>query len=134
MLVVDSSAALSWALRDEQGSGLALLETMVEEPAIVPVHWILEVTNALRMAVQRARLQPDERHAIVERLENLSITVDAETVSRGWREIPLLADRFALTTYDAAYLELAIRLDLSLATMDKTLARAARAAGVPLLI
>lgn len=134
MLVVDSSAALSWALRDEQGSGLALLETMVEEPAIVPVHWILEVTNALRMAVQRARLQPDERHAIVERLENLSITVDAETVSRGWREIPLLADRFALTTYDAAYLELAIRLDLSLATMDKALARAARAAGVPLLI
>jgi predicted nucleic acid-binding protein len=134
MLVVDSSAALSWALRDEQGSGLALLETMVEEPAIVPVHWILEVTNAFRMAVQRARLQPDERHAIVERLENLSITVDAETVSRGWREIPLLADRFALTTYDAAYLELAIRLDLSLATMDKTLARAARAAGVPLLI
>ena len=134
MLVVDSSAALSWALRDEQGSGLALLETMVEEPAIVPVHWILEVTNALRMAVQRARLQPEERHAIVERLENLSITVDAETVSRGWREIPLLADRFALTTYDAAYLELAIRLDLSLATMDKALARAARAAGVPLLI
>lgn len=134
MLVVDSSAALSWALRDEQGSGLALLETMVEEPAIVPVHWILEVTNALRMAVQRVRLQPDERHAIVERLENLSITVDAETVSRGWREIPLLADRFALTTYDAAYLELAIRLDLSLATMDKALARAARAAGVPLLI
>jgi len=134
MLVVDSSAALSWALRDEQGSGLALLETMVEEPAIVPVHWILEVTNALRMAVQRARLQPDERHAIVERLENLSITIDAETVSRGWREIPLLADRFALTTYDAAYLELAIRLDLSLATMDKALARAARAAGVPLLI
>ena len=134
MLVVDSSAALSWALRDEQGSGLALLETMVEEPAIVPVHWILEVTHAFRMAVQRARLQPDERHAIVERLENLSITVDAETVSRGWREIPLLADRFALTTYDAAYLELAIRLDLSLATMDKALARAARAAGVPLLI
>jgi predicted nucleic acid-binding protein len=134
MLVVDSSAALSWALRDEQGSGLALLEAMVEEPAIVPVHWILEVTNALRMAVQRARLQPDERHAIVERLNNLSITVDAETVPRGWGEIPLLADRFALTTYDAAYLELATRLDLPLATMDKALARAARAAGVPLLI
>jgi predicted nucleic acid-binding protein len=133
MLVVDSSAALSWALRDEQGSGLALLEAMADEPAIVPVHWILEVTNALRMAVQRARLQPDERHAIVERLQNLSITVDGETVPRCWREIPLLADRFALTTYDAAYLELAIRLDLPLATMDKALARAARAAGVPLL-
>ena len=133
MLVVDSSAALSWTLRDEQGGGLELLERMAEEPAIVPVHWILEVTNALRMAVQRARLQPNERRAIVERLKNLSITVDIETIPRGWAEIPLLADRFELTTYDAAYLELAIRLDLPLATMDKVLTRAARAAGVPLL-
>lgn len=133
MLVIDSSAALSWALKDEQGGGLALLETMAEEPAIVPVHWILEVTNALRMAVRRARLQPDERDAIVERLKNLSITVDAETILRGWDEIPLLADRFGLTTCDAAYLELATRLDLPLATMDQALARAARAAGVPLL-
>ena len=133
MLVVDSSAALSWTLRDEQGGGLGLLERMAEEPAIVPVHWILEVTNALRMAVQRARLQPNERRAIVERLKNLSITVDIEAIPRGWAEIPLLADRFALTTYDAAYLELAIRLDLPLATMDKALTRAARAAGVPLL-
>jgi predicted nucleic acid-binding protein len=133
MLVIDSSAALSWTLGDEQGSGLALLETMAEEPAIVPVHWILEVTNALRMAVQRARLRSDERHAIVERLKDLPITVDAETIARGWGEIPLIADRFALTTYDAAYLELAIRLELPLATMDKALARAARAAGVPLL-
>ena len=133
MLVVDSSAALSWTLRDEQGGGLGLLERMAEEPAIVPVHWILEVTNALRMAVQRARLQPNERRAIVERLRNLSITVDIESVPRGWAEIPLLADRFELTTYDAAYLELAIRLDLPLATMDKALTRAARAAGVPLL-
>lgn len=133
MLVVDSSAALSWVLKDEQGSGLAMLERMAEEPAIVPVHWILEVTNALRKAVQRERIRSQERDEIVEQLKLVSITVDSETTVRGWYEIPALADRFSLTTYDAAYLELALRLDLPLATMDKNLARAAGAANVPLI-
>jgi predicted nucleic acid-binding protein len=132
MLVIDSSAALSWVLKDERGEGLTLLERMADESAIVPVHWVLEVTNALRMAVQRERLQPGDRQAVIEQLMCLSVTVDVETVVRGWSEIPALADRYALTTYDASYLELALRADAPLATLDKDLARAARAAKVPL--
>lgn len=132
MLVIDSSAALSWVLKDEQGEGLTLLERMADESAIVPVHWVLEVTNALRMAVQRGRLQHGDRQAVIEQLMSLSVTVDVETVVRGWSEIPALADRYALTTYDASYLELALRADAPLATLDKDLARAARAAKVPL--
>lgn len=133
MLVVDSSAVLAWALEDEQDHGLGLLEHMEEERAVVPVHWILEMTNALRMAVLRRRIRADEPKRLMERLAILPITVDFETVARGWSEIPTLADRYALTTYDAAYLELAMRIGAPLATFDQELARAARAAGVTIV-
>jgi len=132
MLVVDSSAVLAWALADEQGDAEQLLELMSVERAVVPVHWILEVTNGLRMAVRRRRLKAGEPAEIVARLRILPITVDFETTVQGWSEIPALADKFALTTYDAAYLELAMRLDAPLATLDQELARAARLAKVRL--
>jgi len=132
MLVVDSSAVLAWALADEQGDAERLLDLMSVERAVVPAHWILEVTNGLRMAVRRRRLKAGEPAEIVARLRILPITVDFETTVKGWSEIPALAEKFALTTYDAAYLELAMRLEAPLATLDQDLARAARSAKVPL--
>ena len=133
MWVLDSSVAIAWALDDEQNLSTEMLAQLAAtDTAIVPTHWILEVTNALRMAVKRRRLEPGGPPEVMARIRNQPIEFDAETIARAWHEIPLLADVYELTTYDAAYLELALRLELPLATLDKDLARAARKAGVSL--
>lgn len=133
MLVLDASVALAWALGDEQNLGPELLAQLTTiETATVPGHWILEVTNGLRMAVKRRRLESGDPTQVMARIRNQPIEVDPETPVRGWHEIPALADAYGLTTYDAAYLELALRLNAPLATLDQDLARAAREAGVPL--
>lgn len=133
MLVLDASVSLAWALDDEQDLGQELLEQLTAtDTAIVPAHWILEVTNGLRLAVRRRRLETGDPPQVLARIRQQPIQVDMETAVRGWHEIPLLADSYGLTTYDAAYLELAMRLDAPLATLDQDLARAARAAKVTL--
>ena len=132
MLVLDSSVTLSWVLDDETAGAESTLELMDVDRAIVPAHWILEVTNGLKMAVRRQRLKLANLSQIMKELRSLPLRVDPETEVMGWNEIPALAERFALTTYDAAYLELALRLNAPLATLDSDLARAARNAGVTL--
>jgi len=132
MLVLDSSITLAWVLDDETAGAESTLELMDVERAIVPAHWILEVTNGLRMAVRRQRLNLENVPQLMKQLRNLPLRVDPETDVMGWNEIPAIAERFELTTYDAAYLELALRLNAPLATLDQDLARAARQAGVPL--
>ena len=131
-LVLDASATLAWVLDDERDRGGATLELLAAERATVPAHWILEVANGLKLAVRRQRLEPGEPAAILERIRILPLNVDPETAFRGWGDTLALAERLDLTTYDAAYLELAMRLDAPLATLDHDLARAARAARIKL--
>jgi predicted nucleic acid-binding protein len=132
--VLDASVALAWVFDDERaGVPDSLLDALVESEAIVPTHWILEVTNGLQLAHRRGRLRPDEVPAdLLLRIATLSVRVDPETPLRGWVEIPTLAERHRLTTYDAAYLELALRLNATLATVDNQLANAARDLGIRL--
>jgi predicted nucleic acid-binding protein len=132
MFVLDASAVLAWALGDESELPHMLLEQLATETVVVPTHWILEVTNGLQIAVRRGRLNPGEQSDVLDRIRLLPIRLDSETPLRGWRETPVIAAQFGLTIYDAAYLELALRLNMSLATLDQDLARAAREAGVPL--
>lgn len=132
MIVLDASAVLAWALGDENELAAELPNQLSSAISIVPSHWILEVGNGLQMALRRGRLQAGEPSAVLERIRQLPIRLDAETTVRAWQETPVLAARHGLTTYDAAYLELALRLDLPLATLDKNLRRAARAAGAAL--
>ncbi|MGH8596834.1 MAG: type II toxin-antitoxin system VapC family toxin, partial [Gammaproteobacteria bacterium] len=110
----------------------SLMRQVVEDVTCVPAHWILEITNTLVISERRGKLQPRQRQEILEAIKLLPIKADDETWLRGWDVIPALADRFGLTTYDAAYLELAMRLQAPLATLDQDLVRAARAAKVPL--
>jgi len=131
MLILDSSAALAWVLEDESPA-IASLESLVHERVNVPCHWILEVVNGLRMAIRRRRLEPGEGALVLAQLAILPIKYDPETSARGWKEIPALAEQYRLTAYDAAYLELALRMDVPLVTLDQDLARAAREAGVTL--
>jgi predicted nucleic acid-binding protein len=120
--VLDSSVALAWVLPDE-GNSYAdrLLERLIAEGAVVPPIWPLEIGNVLLVALRRGRIRQEEFEAIVERLTRLPIEVDIEATDHALAGILLLAAQFGLTTYDAAYLDLAQRRSLPLATLDKRL-------------
>jgi predicted nucleic acid-binding protein len=94
--------------------------------------WRLEVGNSLTVAVRRGRIDVDFRRAALADLALLDIAIDQSTDSDAWGET-LLADRFRLTLYDAAYLELARRRVLPRATLDGALCSAAMGLGVGML-
>jgi predicted nucleic acid-binding protein len=104
-----------------------LIEMVASEGAIVPSHWRLEVVNALLMAEQRSRIVPERTLALLTRLAVLPIAIDPETAARAWDASPTLARKHQLSLYDAAYLELARRKHLPLASFDRRLLRAAEA-------
>jgi predicted nucleic acid-binding protein len=133
-LVIDSSITLSWCFEDERTDVTAtLLYRVAETGALVPALWRLEVANGLQVAVRRGRIDVAYRDATIADLRDLAIDVDPETDRRAWSEILQLADRFRLTLYDAAYLELAQRRQLPLASLDNELRAAGQMLGVPLL-
>jgi predicted nucleic acid-binding protein len=132
-LVVDCSVVAAWILPDESNSEVEAVRMIVAaEGGLVPGHWRLEIANMLLMAERRKRLPASERAAAFDALERLEIEVDPETGARAWREISALAARLRLTAYDAAYLELAQRTGLPLATLDEDLRAAAAKLGVAL--
>ena len=105
-------------------------ENLGETEAIEPVLWWFEVRNALLMNERRGRLEPSQTAEILARLARLPIVLDHEPIGDA---VLALARAHRLTFYDAAYLELAYRRDAPLATLDRQLAAAARAAAVRLL-
>lgn len=133
-LVLDCSITLAWLLPDETAAPAeAVLDRIVASRAWVPALWRLEVANSLQMAVRRKRIDTTFRDASLADLGLLNILVDPDTDNFAWRETLQLAVAHDLTLYDAAYLELAVRLSLPLASQDKSLRRAARRCKVPLL-
>jgi predicted nucleic acid-binding protein len=106
---------------------------VAETGAWVPSLWRLEIANVLELDVRRRKRDAAFRDATLEDLIELPITVDAETDRRAWTATLALAIDRKLTLYDAAYLELAKRRDLPLATLDNELRKAAAAEGVHLL-
>jgi predicted nucleic acid-binding protein len=133
-LVLDASLTLSWFFKDERTPGTdAVLTEVTENGAVVPALWRLEVANALQMAVRRKRIDAAFRDSALTQLSRLSIATDPDTDACAWTAILQLASRFDLTLYDAAYLELAQRRALPLATLDRALRDAAAALGIALL-
>jgi predicted nucleic acid-binding protein len=96
----------------------------------VPAIWPIELANVLANAERRGRIAASDIAEFLALIAPLDIQVDAETAARGLREILAVARHEALSAYDAAYLELAMRLGLPLATRDARLADAARHVGV----
>jgi predicted nucleic acid-binding protein len=107
--------------------------SVADTGALVPALWRLEVANSLTVAIRRGRIDAEFRRAALDDLALLDITTDAHTDTHAWAETLLLADRFRLTVYDAAYLELARRRALPLATLDEDLCGAASALGIQVL-
>ena len=133
-LVLDSSVTLSWFFEDERtGATASVLEQVIEHGAVVPAIWRLEVANALQSGLRRGRIDAAFRDATLSDLGQFDIVGDPETDSHAWVETLQLADRFRLTLYDAAYLELAQRRRLPLATLDNDLRAAGKALGTVLL-
>jgi predicted nucleic acid-binding protein len=133
-LILDSSATLAWIYGDETTEAIRrVFEIVAESGALVPALWRLEVANSLTMAVRKRRIDPDFRRAALADLFLLDITTDQQTDSYAWTDTLNLADQLHLTVYDAAYLELARRRALPLATLDQQLRTAATAIGVAVL-
>lgn len=134
MIVLDASMAIAWQFETESTERTdAVLDRVARSGALVPSIWRLEVANALRMAVRRKRCSNAELGEAVAQLLDLSIKDDRETAVHAWTTTLGLADDHSLTMYDAAYLELALRLRLPLASCDRELIVAARNRGVDVL-
>lgn len=106
---------------------------MTETGASAPLLWPLEVLNGLLVAERRHRLDAPRRARLVGFLRELPVALDLDTADKAWDATSKLAERFALSIYDAAYLELARRRRLPLASLDRNLRAAAVAADVPVL-
>jgi predicted nucleic acid-binding protein len=132
--VLDSSVALSWCFDDERTAACdALLEQVAETGATAPSLWPLEILNVLSFAERRGRIDVTQRQQLMGFLHDLPVTIDAETAHHAWGLTQQLATQYRLTLYDAAYLELAQRTHLPLATLDRELRLAAQTQGVALL-
>jgi predicted nucleic acid-binding protein len=133
-LILDSSATLAWIYGDETTEAIrGVFDAVADNGALVPALWRLEVANSLTMAVRKRRIDPDFRRAALADLALLDVTTDQQTDSYAWTDTVNLADHFNLTVYDAAYLELARRRMLPLATLDQELRTAATAIGLTVL-
>ena len=133
-LVLDSSVALAWVYSNETTKPVRrVLDLVTASGAWVPALWRLEIANILEMGVRRGRHDAAFRDATLTDLSSLPIVLDGETDQQAWGATLRLAERHRLTLYDAAYLELALRRTLPLATLDLELRTAAEAEGVKLL-
>lgn len=133
-IVLDCSAALSLVLPDEKSDDSAWLFELIEaEGALVPPIWTLEVVNALLIAERRGRASSTELDQALSDLLILPIvTSPNEDPERAFVEIRELARTYALSSYDASYLDLAIRTSLPVVTRDERLGMAAEAVGLRL--
>lgn len=132
--VVDCSVTMAWVFPDEATETTsALCESLVSDMAVVPELWPLEVGNVLVVAMRRGRIHARDWNRIRSDLASLPNEVDVQTPDWVWEAIMPLAFKHGLSAYDAAYLELAIRLKLPLATLDKELRAASRTAKVEVL-
>ncbi len=127
--VLDNSVAMRWLLaspkKSDQAYSETVLQSLVAADAIVPHLWHLEVVNVLVAAEKRHELDPGEVERFIAQLEGLPIQIDNLTAHKAFNRTLSLARTYKLSSYDAAYLELAIREGLPLATLDRNLAKAA---------
>lgn len=133
--VLDASVAVAWCFEDETTkfteAVLALISAGAE--VLVPSLWPLEIANALLMAERRKRIALAKVTAILVRIAALPISVRPVDSRHAFEQVLPLARQQQLSQYDAAYLELAVREGVELATLDGELKRAAKATGVALL-
>jgi predicted nucleic acid-binding protein len=131
--VLDNSVVTGWYLPDQATAYTQAMATRLEtDRAIVPALWQLEFANVLKTACSRGTLSLDAARQIVDTVALLPIEIDSG-VAPGPRQLLELAMRYSLSSYDAAYLELAMRNGLPIASQDRSLREASLQAGIGLL-
>jgi predicted nucleic acid-binding protein len=134
--VLDASVTMSWLLADgkstDQRYAASVLTSLAESgiAAGVPVTWALEIANVVARAEARGLVTEAQSEAFLEMLSGIRIRPDSATFPRAMVETLSIARRYRLSSYDASYLELALRLGLPLATLDSDLLQAAKKAGI----
>jgi predicted nucleic acid-binding protein len=138
MFVLDNSVAMRWLLASEkvadQNYAEAVLKTLADVDARVPNLWHLEAANVLLAAEKNGNIDAGTAEAFIAHLDSLPFQVDSLTAQQAFNRTLALARAYKLSTYDAAYLELALREGLPLATLDKDLIKAAKKANVQLYL
>lgn len=130
-LVLDASMAIAWLAQDEdEPSADTAMDQVKRLGGWVPSIWSLEVTNILLQNVRRGRFNESDLDEILEDLKALPLQIDQGAAIDALGATIALARKHSLTTYDACYLELAIRKKVSLATLDRALIASARAEGI----
>ena len=133
-LVLDVSLSCAWCFADEASEAAwAILSRLQASEAHVPSLWLWETANMLIQAERRERITAAAMRTFLGLLEALPIRIDQASTATIWHDTLALARTHRLTSYDAAYLELALRLGLPLASRDQALQAAATIEGVPLL-
>ena len=133
--VVDASVTLAWSLEDETDPYAdAVLDALAVNEALVPSVWPLEVGNGILVAERRSRMAHADAVQFLTLLQELPIAVKPEAPERMLGEIIALAREQGLSSYDASYLDLAMRLGLPLATQDEALRQAATRCGVQIYL
>jgi predicted nucleic acid-binding protein len=133
--VIDNSVVMSWYFEDESTPYTdAVLDCLADHECVVPSLWPLEVANVLLVGERRGRSTEARAARFITLLQGLPIRVDPFTASQALAETYQLAREHGLSSYDAAYLELAMRSGIALATQDKQLTAAARKSGVFLFL
>ena len=129
--ILDCSVTMAWYFKDEANAyANAVRRSLIRAGAVVPVLWPLEVANILVLGERRGRSTEAEASKWLHYLQILPIRVDQETQARAWSDILHVARSYHVSAYDAAYLELAIRLGLPLASLDGNLRATAASAGI----
>ena len=134
MFVLDCSVTMAWLFEDEQTEFTErILDKLGEDPATVPSLWCLEVLNVLLVAERRKRCTQAQSIHFLETLKSLPIEIAEATTATQSESLLLLAKAHDLSSYDAVYLDLALRLGCPLATLDLNLRKACKKAGVATL-
>ena len=132
--ILDCSISISWVLVDEDDDyANSILDLMTDATAFVPEIWSLEVVNTLLVAERRNRMTIEQSEQAIKLLQSLPIVIDTLTSSQAFQQTLKLGREQSLASYDAAYLELALRINLPLATNDNRLIEAAKRCQVRLM-
>jgi predicted nucleic acid-binding protein len=136
LIVLDASVSLAWCFEDESTDEIRRLfgRLSIGDRAIVPAHWPIEVSNALLLAQRRNRISAALRRQYWDQFSDLLLTVDPALTMSDMNRVLEISERHGLTTYDGAYVDLALRQAAGLASLDVSMSRAAKAEGVALLV
>ena len=129
--VLDTSVAMAWCFEDETNPYAdAVLDSLIDNAALAPSIWPLEVGNVLLVAERRNRISQPDSMRFLELLSSLPIKIESFSEQRMFEAVLSLARKFGVSSYDASYLDLAIQTGLKLATLDQSLRKAADRCGV----